>query len=115
MAQAPLHPCPCSPTCPVLLPKGVKRCKAGAVKQEHTRSNLEVRKWYRQKRWEVLRNQVLREETLCRSCEAEGKVELTTDVDHIKRHKGSESAFFNRANLQGLCKSHHSAKTARGE
>src|SRR5688572_14703952 len=115
MGNGPLHPCPCSPACPVLLPRGVTRCRAGAVKYEHQRQNYDVRRWYRTARWKHLRTQVLREQPICITCQEEGQVTPTTDVDHIEKHYGNERLFFQRAKLQGLCKSHHSAKTARGK
>lgn len=59
-------------------------------------------------RWRALRAQVLREEPLCRLCQAAGRVEAAIDVDHID----NDSHNNDRANLQGLCKAHHSEKTA---
>jgi 5-methylcytosine-specific restriction protein A len=34
-------------------------------------------------------------------------------VDHIRPHRGEQSLFFDRANLQGLCKPCHDRKTTR--
>ena len=61
--------------------------------------------------WERLRAAVLAEEPLCRECQAAGRVEAATDVDHVKpRARGGTDA---RSNLQPLCHECHSAKTAR--
>jgi 5-methylcytosine-specific restriction protein A len=63
--------------------------------------------------WRRLRQVVLDEEPLCRLCLAE-KVQPpnpSSVVDHIDGDSESESAYA-RANLQGLCDTHHSVKTA---
>jgi len=52
---------------------------------------------------------------LCRVCEAAGELQLATEVDHIKPHRGDHTLFWDVTNWQGLCKRHHSEKTRRGE
>jgi 5-methylcytosine-specific restriction protein A len=42
-------------------------------------------------------------------CESDGRVEAGTVVDHIKPHKGDQALFWNRANWQTLCATHHSS------
>lgn len=64
------------------------------------------------KRWRRLRLLHLQQHPLCRICEADGRTELATEVDHIKPHRGILDLLFDRANLQSLCKSCHSRKTA---
>lgn len=59
-------------------------------------------------RWRALRAQVLREQPLCPLCQAAGKIEAAVDVDH----KDNDSHNNARSNLWGLCKAHHSEKTA---
>ncbi len=49
---------------------------------------------------------------LCVKCLSYGRIEPSTDVDHIKVCKGDESLFWQRSNWQALCKSCHSRKTA---
>ena len=44
----------------------------------------------------------------CLSSEEEVKA---TQVDHIKPHHGDHDLFFDDANLQSMCKPHHSKKT----
>lgn len=58
--------------------------------------------------WRRLRTVVLAEEPLCRHC----RTRPATEVDHIRPHRGDETLMWDRANLQGLCKSCHSRKTA---
>ncbi len=63
--------------------------------------------------WRQLRAIVIREEPLCRECKTNGRVEPTTEVDHIIPHRGNEQLRLDRKNCQGLCTPCHSAKTAR--
>lgn len=60
---------------------------------------------------ELMREQVLREEPLCRPCTAAGRVAAAVIADHIvpKAEGGSDE----RGNYQGICKPCHTAKTAR--
>jgi len=90
-------------------------CQAHAVVRERARLLWDVRKWYRTKRWKLLRREVLRDNPLCVDCQMGGYVTPATDVDHRIPHRGDARRFWDRANLQGLCASHHSAKTERGE
>lgn len=63
-------------------------------------------------RWTKLRLIVLQREPLCRECMKNNIVTQATEVDHIiaKRNGGKDSF----DNLQSLCKSCHSMKTASG-
>ena len=63
-------------------------------------------------RWVKLRDQVRREEPLCRTCLAQGLTVGTEEIDHIIPHRGNQKLLYSRSNLQGLCKSCHSRKTA---
>lgn len=58
--------------------------------------------------WLRLRALVLADEPLCRSCAARGLVVPALDVDHIDNDGDNNS----RDNLQPLCRSCHSHKTA---
>lgn len=99
------------PGCGALVPSG--RCPT------HTRTERAARnvhdRWYRTEPWSRLRLEVLRTEPFCRACLAEGRRTVATDIDHIARHAGDRTLFWDRSNLQPLCHAHHSAKTARGE
>jgi 5-methylcytosine-specific restriction endonuclease McrA len=63
---------------------------------------------YNDPRWKRLCAQVKREQP---TCAVTGCTERTTDVDHVLGLQDGGDPF-NRANLQGLCKKHHSSKTA---
>ncbi|WP_174258324.1 HNH endonuclease signature motif containing protein [Variovorax sp. PBL-H6] len=58
--------------------------------------------------WQRLRASVLAGEPLCRQCTAEGRTTVATDVDHRDGNPGNNDAL----NLQPLCHSCHSRKTA---
>lgn len=99
-----LAPC-LEPGCPVLTRK--KRCPEHEARYEarYARS----REVYNDPRWHALRRRVVREEPFC---QAPGCNNLTTDADHVVPI-AEGGAPFDRANVQGLCKKHHSEKTAR--
>ena len=90
-----------------------RRCLAHAVDLEHARPNYALRRWYRTPQWKALRAEILREAAYtCALCH---KVGLHLEVDHIRRHEGILALFWNRANLQALCRRCHARKTQRGE
>lgn len=66
-------------------------------------------------RWQQARERFLSANPLCVACKAEGRAGVATEVDHIIPHRGDQKLFWDETNWQGLCKPHHSAKTARGE
>jgi 5-methylcytosine-specific restriction protein A len=59
-----------------------------------------------------VRQQYLQEHPLCVMCKAKGWVVPATDVDHKIPHQEREALFWQYDNLQSLCKSCHSRKTA---
>lgn len=63
-------------------------------------------------RWRKARAAYLRAYPLCVECEASGKLERATVVDHVIPHRGDAALFWNRANWQSLCATHHNRKTA---
>lgn len=72
-------------------------------------------KWYKTSAWQKLRLWQLRREPLCRFCKKEGEIKEANVVDHIEAHKGDMNKFFDRANLQSLCKHHHDSTKQRME
>lgn len=58
--------------------------------------------------WQKLRAVILCEQPLCEDCRKRGHVVLATDVDHVSGDPSDNS----RQNLQSLCHSCHSRKTA---
>jgi 5-methylcytosine-specific restriction protein A len=66
--------------------------------------------------WQATRRVILLRDILCKAC---GNA-FSSEVDHrvparrwIARHNGDLASFFDESNLQGLCKSCHTAKTDR--
>lgn len=70
------------------------------------------RRLYHTARWRRLRREVLQASPLCGDCQAEGRVTAATDVDHRIPHRGDTRRFYDRHNLQALCRACHSRKTA---
>lgn len=66
-------------------------------------------------KWQQARAQFLRQHPLCVMCEAAGRVEAATVVDHITPHRGDQSLFWRRSNWQSLCATHHSRDKQREE
>ena len=92
---------------------GNGRCAAHAAAFRPVRTVDPVSKrLYNSGRWRRLRFRHLEREPLCRECARVGKVTPASDVDHIKPHKGDFCLFFDENNLQSLCASCHSRKTA---
>jgi len=100
------------PGCPALVASG--RCATHAISRPlATRGAGHV--WYGSLRWRLLRATVLREQPFCRSCRAAGRQVLTAEIDHITKHDGDPRLFWERSNLQGLCKPCHTRKTTNGQ
>ena len=105
MPNAPLRPC-LHPGCGALVVRG--RCDRHAVQERNEydfRRGSSAARGY-DARWRRLRERILSEEPLCRIC---GRAEAK-HVDHIvpKARGGTDD----RDNLQPLCHSCHSRKTA---
>jgi 5-methylcytosine-specific restriction protein A len=72
----------------------------------------ERNRFYARRAWRALRDLVLREEPLCRTCWREtGKLVPATEVDHVVALGDDPSRALDRQNLQPLCKPCHSVKT----
>jgi len=66
-------------------------------------------------KWQQAREGYLRLHPLCVMCDAEGKTKAATVVDHIVPHEGNQALFWNSANWQSLCATHHSSDKQRQE
>ena len=112
MAMKPLRPCR-HPGCGVLVPGGY--CAAHQPPKKDRRS-AEAQTWrwmYGTEDWKRLRGDQLLREPFCRECARRGVRRRATDVDHIRDHKGDWAVFTDPENLESLCHSCHSRKTAR--
>ena len=113
MPQRPLKPCN-HPGCSALV-RGVPYCDSH--RKQSTRYNEQFRQSSNDRgydaRWRKARLMYLKKFTLCAECLKQERIELATDVDHIKPHKGDYEMFWDQRNWQSLCHSCHSRKTAR--
>jgi 5-methylcytosine-specific restriction enzyme A len=74
------------------------------------------RKWYGLRRWKMMRDEVLLDALF--SCARCGTLEPDTSklvADHIIPHRGRSELFWDRANLQCLCKDCHDTVKQREE
>ena len=111
MALKPLKPCR-HPGCRSLTRDGY--CPKHKPKRAPRRTSAEYHSWYSLPVWtDDLRPAQLLREPFCRECARHGRRVRATDVDHIVDHKGEWSKFCDRSNLESLCHSCHSRKTAR--
>jgi len=108
MPNLPLQPCT-MPGCKNTAKKG--RCKQHRAAAERERGSSNQRGYTY--RWQKVRKFVLSHNPICEVCRRDGRSTAATEVDHIlpKRKGGTDLL----SNLQALCKSCHSAKTAKGE
>jgi 5-methylcytosine-specific restriction protein A len=90
--------------------EGGSRCEAhGGLSSnwsKYKRDHPDRSSQYQSDAWRSLRDRVLQEEPTCRRC----KRVPSTDVDHIVA-LADDGSFWDRENLQALCKPCHSAKT----
>lgn len=70
---------------------------------------------YSTKEWRQLRESFLRFNCWCVYCQEIGMRTKATVLDHITPHKGNREAFFDRSNLQPLCKTCHDSHKKRME
>lgn len=111
MPMLPPHGC-ASPGCPELVrhaPRCVAHTRAVSREADQWRGSSAARGYGA--RWRALRLRYLREHPLCAHCAERGLTVSATDVDHVvSRARGGSDR---DGNLQALCHSCHSAKTAR--
>lgn len=70
---------------------------------------LDTKKWQRLRQWKISQT------PYCEECEKEGNAYVAAvDVDHIYPRRTHPQLALDARNLQSLCKSHHSRKTATG-
>jgi len=71
------------------------------------------KRFYAGLRWRKLRQLILEMRPLCAECKRAGVLRSATEVDHIVPRLEDPSRAYDQDNLQGLCRSCHSAKTMR--
>jgi 5-methylcytosine-specific restriction enzyme A len=103
-------PKPCTyPRCTALAHDGTWRC--GAHARESWAKGPQATKRITGRRRQALSAALFRANPLCVECQAQGRVALATQRDHIKplAEGGTEDA----DNTQGLCDTCHEAKSQR--
>lgn len=65
--------------------------------------------------WRSLRKRRLAAEPNCRMCARLSRTTAADIVDHVKPHRGQRALFFDFANTQSLCHTHHSSTKQRHE
>jgi len=86
------------------------RCEQHKRMQEQRRGSAASRGY--DDAWRKARAAYLYRHPLCVHCTEAGKVTAATELDHKVPHRGDRVLFWDRSNWQGLCKPHHSSKTA---
>lgn len=74
------------------------------------KSHTRYRHVYNSKRWKGLRQTVRKEQP---HCAVPGCMQLWTDLDHITPLSVNDENPYDRQNVQGLCRKHHSEKTRK--
>lgn len=105
-----LRPCT-HPGCTTLVVMG--RCDLHAAQIRKVYRTKAVQDLYNSKRWKALRAQVLSEQPFCADCARKSPPVRTssTDVHHVKAHRGDESTFWDGP-FEGLCHACHGVHTA---
>ena len=116
MPRYPLKPCS-APQCGALV-RGQRFCEKHKDRGKQTASQHDKRRGNSTQRgytyqWQKAREAYLLAHPLCVDCQKADKVRPATEVDHIIPHQGDQELFWDESNWQGLCKPHHSEKTAR--
>ncbi len=114
MPMAPPRPC-AAPGCGQLVTGRDRRCpdhKRAARRASDAKRGGSTARLYSY-RWQQARVVFLKTNPWCKGVDDGRRCnQLATEVDHIVPHRGDLVKFWDRSNWQGLCKSHHSRKTA---
>ena len=108
MPMRPNTPCR-HPGCAALVPHGTKYCDRHKPLHPEEQRSAAARGYGRA--WQKASKRYLAAHPLCVECMKEGRYVKATDVDHIVPHRGDRKLFWDEANWQALCHSHHSIKT----
>ncbi|MFZ2869857.1 HNH endonuclease signature motif containing protein [Zavarzinia sp.] len=100
------------PTMPPTFRTGPVRTEADRKREYDQRRGSSASRGYG-RRWQASRLGYLKSHPLCVKCIESGVTTASAEVDHIRPHRGDQGLFWDRDNWQALCKSCHSAKTAR--
>lgn len=112
MSMKPLRPCR-HPGCCELVSDGYCDQHRPAARGQRGEESKSWRWMYATVKWRnELRPGQLMREPFCRACAQRGLRVRATDVDHVVDHRGDWARFCDESNLESLCHSCHSRKTA---
>lgn len=90
-------------------------CEIHARQRQQMIQDHRDNKWlylYKSARWQAMRDAQLRKDPLCCKCRKQNRLTPADTADHIKPHHGNPDLFYNADNMQSMCASCHSRKTA---
>ncbi len=105
------------PSLAVALPRLAKAGPVNEVDRSRRRDAEQAhRAWYKTARWQRLRWSVLVDALFtCAMCRRVESLTRLLVADHVRPHRGDEALFWDRANLQCLCKACHDSLKQRAE
>lgn len=104
--------CSGDPLCPVMLPRPGKCPEHRRAAERGITRGRRTEDWRKSKKWTLTSRRVLREEPICPGYPVEFECGRLTQVCDHKLSTTDGGAPFERSNLQGLCRSCASRKTA---
>lgn len=90
---------------PTFRPRGQRTRREANAEYDRHRGSARERGY--DARWDIAARAFRREHPLCLGCEAVGKTEPATCVDHVIPHKGDMVRFWDRSLWQSSCDWHH--------
>lgn len=90
------------------------------ARDRERRETQEYRAWYKTKRWQQLRWEILkRDRFTCQQtgvlCTAKAPAPNSPVVDHIRQHRGDPDLFWDPKNLQCVSKAYHDSEKQKQE
>ena len=98
--------------------KPTDRQEAEAQRHRRRDDDQAHRRWYKTARWQKLRWEVLTDDHFTCQMAGCGKIYADTSklvADHKRQHQGDEALFWDKSNLQCLCKPCHDVLKQREE
>lgn len=80
---------------------------------QRTRSDKDRQRFYQSEKWRRCRKRFISQHPLCADCEEQGRLTEAEEVHHKIDLADAPELAYEPSNLQGLCKSCHSRRTAR--
>lgn len=94
-------------------PKTIRELRTGKKHPSDGRKSSCKRGYGRD--WQRFRRDYLAMNPMCEDCKGEKRTTAAQELHHIKKVKDRPDLRLDPDNVMGLCKSHHSIRTKRGE